>query len=204
MKIYEIIEHVIVPDQTFDIPSLENGHDQGTINLNMGSQVFVYVKTHGNICQMIAHSGSEIFGFLTLVIVPNRQNLAMAKNAESYVKGKHLLLNLILWAKRQHNLRIISDYELTRDGEKAWQAMAKNIQLNVKIYNFDQDRVYDQNDPSIVRPEQDVADDPNDITWFYIIEHQNKSKFGLNESSYGATSILQPMHYADDSIPDSF
>jgi len=197
-------EHVIVPGLTFDKPRLTDGEELGKISLNMGSIVKVYVKTHNNIIQIIAHQDDEILGFLTLVTVPDRKNLAMAKNAQSYVQGKNLLLNLILWAKRQYHVRIISDYEMTTAGERAWQSMARNAQLDVKIYNFDQDRLYDQNDQNAVRPEQHAPSDTNDTTWFYIIENQTASKFGLREGSYSVTSLLQPFYYADASIPDAF
>ena len=188
---------------TFDTPTLTHGSDMGKINLNTGSTIKIYVKTLNNVCQIIAHENNEILGFLTLVILPNRQNLAMAKNAQSYIQGKNLLLNLILWAKRQYNLRIISDYEMTSAGEKAWQSMSNNPQLNVKIYNFDQDKIYDQHDADAVRPENDSPIQGHDTTWFYIIENQMMSKFGLGAGAYSATSILQPLYYADDSIPDS-
>ena len=109
MKIFEVIEHIIVPDQTFGVPPISNGQDAGQIAIKSGI-ANVYVKREQNIVQIIAHRNNKPLGFVTLVIVPNKSNLAMAKNAQAYVVGESILLNLLVWAKRNFGLRIISDF----------------------------------------------------------------------------------------------
>ena len=126
----------------------------------------------------------------------------MAKNAQAYERGEDILLNLLLWAKRNLGMRIISDYEMSAKGERAWQLMAANAQLNIHIYNFDQDRIYELNDPAAVRPELDHPIDDQDTTWFYIMEAQILDKFGLCESHHNFRSLVQPYYYSDHSIPD--
>ena len=193
MKIFEVIEHIIVPDQTFGVPPISNGQDAGQIAIKSGI-ANVYVKREQNIVQIIAHRNNKPLGFVILVIVPNKSNLAMAKNAQAYVVGESILLNLLVWAKRNFGLRIISDYEMTRKGERAWQELTKNPQLNVKIYNFTNDTVHDLTDPSITRPENDVPSEPPTTNWFYIIECSSFSKFGINE---GKQHLLMPYFYTE-------
>lgn len=202
MKISDLVEHNIVPNLEFKIPPLTDGEDLGRVNLKSGIAT-VYVRSEGSVIQIIAHRTEQILGFVTLTIVPNREKLAMVKNAQSYVSGESLLLNLLLWAKSHYHLRILSDYEMTSAGEAAWKALSKNNRLNVKIYNYDQDKIYDQQDPNAVLPELDTPFESDNTTWYYIIEHKSPpAKFGLYEHSYSATSLLQPCYYEDLSIPD--
>lgn len=128
----------------------------------------------------------------------------MAKNAQSYVKGENVALNLLIWARRHLDLRIISDYEMTEAGERAWQAMCGSPQLSVKIYNFDEDKIYPLDDPEAARPEADTPASWEDTKWFYIIESQQPNKWGLNEHTYGPGSLLVPYHYADTQMPESW
>lgn len=194
MKISDIIrEHNKVPDQTFPKQVLDDTASKiGNIRLKNGNFADVFKKQENNVVQLLAVVDNQVVGFITLVIIPNRNNIAMVKNAEAYLERQGISLNLIMFSKYKLGLRLISDYEMTDAGELTWQGMASRPQLRVKIYNFDQDKVYNLDDPGVVKPEDDQNyNNIDEINWFYIIESNNK--FGIKYNK-----ILEQYYYEMD------
>ena len=98
MQIRDIlIDHNKVPEQNFPKPSLKNTIKVGKISLKDGSIADVYKKQVENQIQYIAVYKDKIIGFVNMVIISTRSHLAMAKNAQSWIKGKNVLLNLLLF-----------------------------------------------------------------------------------------------------------
>ena len=194
MRFSDIIgEHNVVPNQTFPPPTLNNITPIGKISIKNGDVLDIYEKNGHNTTQIIAVSSNKILGFVTFVYVPHRQNLVMAKNAQSYISGQNLLLNLFIFIKKQYNLRILSDIDMSLAGEAAWKSIVNNPRINGKIYNFDNDKIYDLTDPNAIKPENDKNQNSESSNWFYIIEAKEKSnKFG-DTLSYN--KLLLPYYY---------
>ena len=170
-------EHNKIPEQNFPTPPLNGTNKIGKISLKDGEVVDVYKKQHQNQIQYIAAKNNVIFGFVNLVSIPARSNLLMAKNAQSYIKGKNVLLNLLLFCKKNTNSHILSDIEMSDSGEEAWFKIIKNPRINAKIYNFELDKIYNLDDSTATKPEKDIQINSNDINWFYMIESVISTKF---------------------------
>lgn len=200
MKIQDLIkEHNKIDPIHFITPRLDGGKDIGTISTKDFINVSVYQVKEGPAVQLIVHDGNNIIGFASFVEIPKKPKLWMAKNAQSNYPGQNLLYNLILFLKTRTRRHVISDYEMTESGEKAWQAMVRNPSLHAKIYNMKQNKTYNLNDPNIVKPEDDINSTYTDAQWYYIIE--SKLNPYLGETYY--PSIIQPYYYKDLDIPDS-
>lgn len=172
MKISDFIdEHNRIGTVNFPAPILANGQDIAKIPLdsNYTADVYQITDQFGNI-MLIAHNDNNIIGFIGLLKIPNRPAMFMVKNAKSYMRGKKLTLNLMLFARHYFDIALISDYEVSIDGEHSLLSMVKNTANGFKIYNFDQDKIYDLDDPAVIKPEHDNNSDPNKINWFYILK----------------------------------
>lgn len=172
---------------------MNNATPIGKISIKNGDVLDVYERHENNTTQVIAVLSNKVLGFVTFVYVPNRQNLVMAKNAQSYITGQNLLLNLFIFIKKQYNLRILSDIDMSPAGESAWKSIVNNPRINGKIYDFDNDKIYDLTDPNAVTPENDKNQNSENSNWFYIIEAKETSgKFG---DKLGYYELLQPYYY---------
>jgi len=97
----------------------------------------------------------------------------MATKAKSHIPGNNILFNLILFCKNSLGFRIISDFSLTAQGFTAWKSFEKIPGANLKIYDYDNDKSYNLNDPRAKLPELDydpMHDRDENMNWFYIIE----------------------------------
>ena len=192
MKILDLIgEHNILPSQHFPKPVLIGGQDVGHINLKNGTTADVYQKDDPASIFLIAHQGNQILGFLGLMHISSRKNMVMAKNAQSYLQGENIFLNLLMFARHRLGLRIISDYEMSPDGETALLKLVNRPALGWKIYNFDQDQTYSLTDPGAVKPENDSNVNPEMIQWYYLLE--GSQRFPMHNST-----LLSQYYYSSE------
>ena len=180
-----------MPPQHFPKPHLVDGEDVGQILLKNGSSADVYRRDDEAGIFLIAHQGPTVVGFLGLLHIPTRPNLVMAKNTQSYLQGQHIFLNLLQFARHKLGYRIISDYEMTTDGEGALLSLVNKTNLGWQIYDFDSDQTYSLNDTRAVKPETDQNPGPDQMRWFYLLEASQR--FPIHKSTLLSQYYYEPI-----------
>jgi hypothetical protein len=198
-----IKEHNKTPSKIFPSTSITGATLVGPMQIKRGP-IEVYQKDlSSNVIELIAYDKNDshpILGYVVFVMIQNNSKLWMAKQAQSNVRHENLLYNLILFIKKKMAIDVISDIDMTDNGERAWQKMAQNPSLGVKLYNIRQNKKYDLNDPSATKPELDTGQNGHPIEWFYIIEQYFDPYIGEAQYCMG----ICPHYYEDINIPDQF
>jgi GAF domain-containing protein len=171
---------------------LNHGWDQGNIALQ-NYVARVYMKTHKNLIQLIAHNQEEIFGLVTLKILSQKNQLARLQSAKSLISGEHVIFNLLVWANRNLNLSIISPTKPSALQDTVWRCLAGSQHLHVKVYLWNQDQVH----------ATDNIETHSHGRWCYILQQNNLSKFGTPINS-GSPVFLMPYHYAVAGLPENW
>lgn len=80
---------------------------------------------------------------------------------------------------------------MSTGGEESWFRIIKNPKVDARIYNFDQDKIYNIDDQSAIKPENDINTNIDKLNWFYMIESNIQSKFNVNTTN----GICIPNYY---------
>jgi len=213
MRYKEIIgEYQKVPPQQFRNLDFSDGKRVGKISTKVGLfQVWVlendiqiaYGVIDSDPKNPIAVLGFRKFG----------DDVLMCKNAYTSpsFQRQGIVSELMYFVNKIIGNRILSDTQLTDDGEAVWKSLIKSSKFNTKIVYTPTEEVFDINDVGkkytqdgtlVLSPIQDNESDdafdddtPNGQKFFYFLEGQyNPSSCSMNLME---GNILQPYRHTD-------
>lgn len=198
MKITDLIEHGIVADTNFKMPSFSGGEEiDADFPVKAGLRLQVWEMKQANAIGYAlvdpVIGPTQPITFVTLV--PLKENIyeAVVALTDLNYRGQGYAISLFYYLVKYKKLAIISDDPMTKDGENLWQRMLKTPQMGGKLYNKKTDQRYDikmvgQNvgGVSVMEPQEEIGLQTN---WRYMIERA----FQERNSRLKGSLLLQEM-----------
>jgi hypothetical protein len=233
MKIKEVCgqinEWIQMDDTPFVMPPHRGSKKVGAIDIKLGKyEVRRLDKPNYSYFFVIDKTTKKPIAF-TLLKMMNAP-YGMPRNAYSTIKNQGIMTALFHFIVREQGIKLLSDFEMTRDGEKLWRSIIARRLLNVSIidliggeqYSFDDVGLSKTTDGEIVRlPEKDDRPIPTNITgdnadkkqrFMYLAEKFECAKtlledadprvdpFGINKWQY-VKKLEQPYIYFYEPMP---
>ena len=173
MKISDLYEYEEIKFTPPDpLPKLDNTAELlGELSCKIGKlPVYKINDNSGYTTFIVVDKNNKTLAFLDLCVI--HSPYAQVKNAYCNLPNNGIMTGLYIFMVRHEHFKLISDYNMSIDGEQLWNAIIKKNLLNVRVLDLETGKKYSLEDAS----KQNIKTNDGDLVTLPKMDDRDKTE----------------------------